>query len=633
MAYLDELADKINKKENPELAYAYLNKEGVPQWSKWIKKSECDSNFLDKANNRTILSNEIVIDIEDPNKFQEVSEQVRKDFKFYEIWKTGSKGYHIHLLFSKELTQEEKLVVIKRYNGDEQKGIKRCMIALENKPHWKTGNPKTLIESKEGINKFDNINPDIKRMFESIEHKKTNTASVFTNRHYQFDLFYNTQPIFYDKGGLWWMWDNQSKSWKMTDEVDILNLIEESSGIDIINSKTRNETINSLKQYGRKKTPNKIPLSWIYFKNGLVDINDKELKLIEPTHEYFITNPIPYNLGDTIDTPILDKIFTEWVGEKYVDTLYEIIAYCLYKEYPIHRIFCFIGSGLNGKSKYLELIQRFIGYENCTSTELDILLNSRFEITKLHKKMVCMMGETNFNEMSKTSILKKLTGNDLIGFEYKNKIPFDEKNYAKILISTNNLPTTTDKTIGFFRRWMIIDFINRFNEKKDILLDIPEQEFDNLALKCIYLLRGLLVKREFVNEGTIEDRQKRYEDRSNPIEKFWNENIEEEINEHIFKYEFREKLNEWLRENKFREISDRSIAHFMTEKKINDSQIQAEWFNKEGKKPTLRAWLDIKWKDSKPAAEKQDTIGSGKENKDTTCSNEKPIKVEVEYVY
>jgi len=38
-----------------------------------------------------------------------------------------------------------------------------------------------------------------------------------------------------------------------------------------------------------------------------------------------------------------------------------------------------------------------------------------------------MMGETNFNEMSKTSIIKKLTGGDLIGFEYKNKNPFNEK--------------------------------------------------------------------------------------------------------------------------------------------------------------------------------------------------------------
>ena len=68
------------------------------------------------------------------------------------------------------------------------------------------------------------------------------------------------------------------------------------------------------------------------------------------------------------------------------------------------------------------------------------------------------MGETDFNEMKKTSMLKKLSGGDLIGFEYKRKDPFEDKNYAKITISTNNLPSTSDKTIGFYRRWLIIDF-------------------------------------------------------------------------------------------------------------------------------------------------------------------------------
>jgi phage/plasmid-associated DNA primase len=102
---------------------------------------------------------------------------------------------------------------------------------------------------------------------------------------------------------------------------------------------------------------------------------------------------------------------------------------------------------MNGKSKFLELLRKFIGGENCCTTELDTLLVSRFEITRLHKKLVCMMGETNFNEMSKTSILKKLTGGDTVGFEYKNKNPFEDKNYAKILISTNNLPSTTENEI------------------------------------------------------------------------------------------------------------------------------------------------------------------------------------------
>ncbi|MBY9021986.1 MAG: hypothetical protein KGD67_13100, partial [Candidatus Lokiarchaeota archaeon] len=169
----------------------------------------------------------------------------------------------------------------------------------------------------------------------------------------------------------------------------------------------------------------------------------------------------------------------------------------------IHRLFCFIGEGLNGKSKFLKLLTNFVGEENVTSTELDTLLTSRFEITRLHKRLVCQMGETDFSEMKKTSILKKLSGGDLIGFEYKNKNPFEEHNYAKIIIATNNLPTTTDKTIGFYRRWLILDFPNQFSEKKNILEDIPEEEYQSLAVKCLGILKDLISKREFHNEGDI----------------------------------------------------------------------------------------------------------------------------------
>ena len=124
-----------------------------------------------------------------------------------------------------------------------------------------------------------------------------------------------------------------------------------------------------------------------------VDIKTGER--IEASPEYFVTNPIPYEVSEDDSTPTLDRIFNEWVGEDYVQTLYEIISYCLLPDYPMSRLFCFIGAGMNGKSKFLELIVKFIGNDNCTSTELDTLLTSRFEITRLYKKLICQMGETN----------------------------------------------------------------------------------------------------------------------------------------------------------------------------------------------------------------------------------------------
>ena len=205
------------------------------------------------------------------------------------------------------------------------------------------------------------------------------------------------------------------------------------------------------------------------------------------------------------------------------------------------------------------------------------------------------MGETNFNELSKTSQLKKLSGEDLIGFEYKNKNPFEDKNYAKIIISTNNLPATTDKTIGFYRRWLIIDFPNQFSEKKDILLDIPDEEYEALALKSTRILRNLLDKREFHNEGTIEERIERYEARSNFVEKFIKEFTIEDINGHITKADFYKRFLAWCKENKHREITDHSLAVFMKKIGMEEGKKYFSWMF-DGKGGEARVWLGLRWK-------------------------------------
>jgi len=404
------------------------------------------------------------------------------------------------------------------------------------------------------------------------------------------------QPLYYDEFKIWWYWDKLNFKWKLTDETNILNFVHRLSLANTIQSKERNEILEALKQESRLRKPEIPKKTWIQFKDEIIDLENGER--IKATSKYFITNPISYSLHNDnfMETPNMNRIFEEWVGKKYVKTLYEIISYCLLPDYPINRIFCFIGNGLNGKTKFLELITKFIGEENCTSTELDVLLNSRFEIARLHKKLVCQMGETNFNEMKKTSILKKLTGGDLIGFEYKNKDLFHEKNYAKILISTNNLPVTDDKTMGFYRRWLIIDFPNIFNEKKDILSDIPEEEYNCLALKCSFILKDLLKKREFHNEGTIEDRKLKFESKSDFLQEFLTEFIEESVNEYISKADFYKKFISWCKENRHREIAENTLGKKMKEKGIEASKKYVDWLYN-GKGGQMKVWLDLKWKE------------------------------------
>ncbi|MDD4110186.1 MAG: phage/plasmid primase, P4 family [Clostridia bacterium] len=446
-----------------------------------------------------------------------------------------------------------------------------------------------------------NSNMEIfKEIDQEIEQEKLEEViSSYFDKSDLAEQIWKRHPYFYDTSRIWWLWNLEEKRWEVVDDTEILVMVKNASRANTIAAKEKSEIIEAMKQYGREQKPKDIKKTWIQFKNKIYDYLTGEK--FEVTPEYFVTNPIPYEINGDDKTPIMDKIFEEWVGKKNVKKLYEILAYCLVPDYPIHRIFCFIGAGMNGKSKFLDLLRKFIGKSNCCSTELDRLLISRFEVTRLHKKLVCQMGETDFNEIGKTSTLKQLSGGDLIGFEYKNKDPFDEVNYAKILIATNNLPATNDKTIGFYRRWMIIDFPNQFSEAKDILADIPEEEYKNLATKCLGILKELIERRSFTNEGSIEERMMSYEDHSNPISKFLKENCSiGNGGDYVTKNSFENKLNDWLEKNKYRKMTTNSIFKWMTHNGYEEGREYINWFG-EGKidKKLARVWYGLRFLDQK----------------------------------
>jgi len=165
----------------------------------------------------------------------------------------------------------------------------------------------------------------------------------------------------------------------------------------------------------------------------------------------------------------------------------------------------------------MRLIETFIGRSNICSTSLDALSENRFEAFNLYGKKVASIGETNFGLLQKTELIKRLSGRDTITYEAKNKGAFFGINTAKLIISSNSLPTSDDTSDGFYRRFLIVDFPNQFTEKQDILKKIPVEEYSNLAKWCVDNLPGILETGGFHNEGDIEHRKKKYIMASNPL--------------------------------------------------------------------------------------------------------------------
>lgn len=570
----EEISERINK---------ILNNQAIPLLNNPVRLN----GFLNKLKEYILNNYDVKLSVTTLNKqlikiYQKNKEEKQIDWE--EVLATNKekceeiiKQMQESILPIKEVIEQDRLLLCLSENS----GIKLTSLRQQLKQLQQIGK----LKLKQDLEK-EKLKKQASEKFQEIYNKKN-----------QADTFLKEQPFFYDEAGLWWLWDYNNEFYRQVDEVEMLNMIDRTNPrTNIINSTERTEILNSLKQRGRLYLPEKLPLNFIQFKDCIIDLNTGEK--LKVSHEWFLLNPLPYKYGDSPDTPVMDKIIADWVGKDYVQTMYDILAFTIYRDYFMKRIFAFVGSGNNGKSCWFNLCGKFLGSKNIVSTEADLLTTNRFEMFKLLYKLVAMMSETEDNDIKQTKILKKLSGNDIIDFEQKYaKKTISERNYAKIWINTNLCPDVSDSSQGWIDRQLIITFPNTYDGKIDILATIPEIEYENLGNKCIKILRNLIKTRTIHNEGTFETRKKNYEAHSNPINLFLKNYTSEDANGFIFKWEFKERLTAWSEKNKSKILTDTTIGTKMKELGYLEAKHISTWFDDKGNKKQYMAWEGIKWKD------------------------------------
>jgi len=449
----------------------------------------------------------------------------------------------------------------------------------------------------------------IKKEIELKNNKSTTKFNLDISNLNNFDLInkelFLKAPLFYDEYKIWWAWDEKKGLWNQIDETSIyikfnnvFNLVAEKSPFI---SSVKATVFNALKEAGRRYKENylkDIKKTWVAFKDCFYDIEDQ--KVIDKDKTYFCNNVIPYNYKNITctDTPTIDKYFKDWVGntkdgKDWSQTLWEIMAYCILPDYPLDFCFALVGTGSNGKSTFLNFLIKFIDFGNCTTSDFDLLTTNRFECGRLYKKLVCLMGEIDDTVFSKTALFKRLLGKDMLRGEYKNKTPFDFFNYAKLIIATNTLPMTTDKTKGFYRRWIVIDFPYEFDTRNgDVLKQIPEEEFERLPLKLINILKEIFKNKAFTNQGTVEDRMNRYESKANPVNSFLKEYCEKDINGYIPVFEFYDTISPYLDNKGYKHLSKLQISKIMKDMGF-ESEVKRLTIKNENK--SWRCYSGIKW--------------------------------------
>ena len=269
----------------------------------------------------------------------------------------------------------------------------------------------------------------------------------------------------------------------------------------------------------------------IALENCVLDLETFQVLNHSPEIKTIIKIPVYYD--PDAKCPAIDKFLHEVLHPEDVPTIYELIGYCLYPRYHIHKAFMFVGDGSNGKSTLIELIKTFLGRENVVSIPLQKLEYDRFSLAQLYGKLANLYADLPDIALKSTGVFKMLTGGDPLSADVKFSREFiNFTNTAKLIFSANKIPKTYDDTDAFFRRWVILNFPNKFEgDKRDenILQKLTtKEELSGLLNKAIEGLKRLLSRGDFTTTRSTEEWREAYIRMSDPVGAFVMDMVEED---------------------------------------------------------------------------------------------------------
>jgi len=279
----------------------------------------------------------------------------------------------------------------------------------------------------------------------------------------------------------------------------------------------------------------------INLKNGLLDIRTFEFKPHSP--EFLSTLQIPVNYDPKAKSDLWQRVIQEDLYEEDIPVLQESFGYALFPDNRAQKMIILLGSGSNGKSLILHVLEELLGKDNVSHIAPQTLVTNDFSLSVLQNKLANIYADLPNLPMQTVGRLKALVSGDTITADKKFKDQFDIKNRTKFYFSANVLPKVGDDTIAFFRRLIIIPFPKTFDESKadpDLFekLTRPE-ELSGILNWAIEGLKRLIENHfRFSYHKSVEEIMELYTRASDPVKSFLDEQTVEDPNAWIPKQEF-----------------------------------------------------------------------------------------------
>ena len=255
-------------------------------------------------------------------------------------------------------------------------------------------------------------------------------------------------------------------------------------------------------------------------KNGMLDMEKKEFISHDPQWGSRTQLPVIYDPAagwSVLWQKFLEEIFPDDPDMSKRVLLQQFFGYCLLCDTRYQRALFLYGTGANGKSTVLDVLSAMVGPENTSSLTLQDLAK-QFRAQFLQNKLVNLSSETNTRDPLTMETFKQVVDGSPLTTERKYGEPYQYRPFAKWLVAMNEAPIIPDKSYGFGRRVLVLNFNRRFQpeEIKEKMSEKLITEIDKIFNWAVDGLYALLDKGFVVGKQVQEDTDKLMES-MNPL--------------------------------------------------------------------------------------------------------------------
>lgn len=338
--------------------------------------------------------------------------------------------------------------------------------------------------------------------------------------------------------------------------------------------------------------PDRSKPNYLAAKNGIIDLDavfaGKELDefLHDHSPEWFSSFRLDYPFDHEADCPKwIDYLnFCMDGDQERINLLQEWSGYLLRTSNDLQRFLVLEGDGGNGKTVYFAAMTAMLGEANVSHVSIENF-DGRFELGTTIGKAANISGDAGEIDSVAEGVLKQFTGGDIMQFDRKNQTPISARPTAKLMAAWNLRPRIRDKSMGLWRRMLLVPFTREIPPERRVLgMDKPgwwidQGEAPGILLWAIVGLHRLEERGEFTRSRVSIEAMAEYREDSNPAGEFFSDYLEESPNTSIEISWLYELYTYWCKKNGCKALGSRQFGKeikrkfpFAERKRIRDGK-------------------------------------------------------------